>query len=154
MLNPESRPPTPDPRPPTPASHPMPLHLFIVHFPLALILVGAVADVIGSASGSERMRSWAGALLMIGSFTALLAFLTGAGATSIALSRPQPEFQLVATHSQWGGAAIWPIAGAGILRGLWRNRLQGIRGWVNLAAAVLSAFLVFMISATGVAISH
>jgi uncharacterized membrane protein len=132
----------------------MPLHLFIAHFPLALILVGAVADAIGVVSGIERIRSWAGALLMLGAFAALLAFLTGAGATSIALSRPRPEYQLVATHSQWGGAAIWPIVGAGLLRGLWRNRLQGIRGWVNLAAAILSAVLVFLISATGVAISH
>jgi uncharacterized membrane protein len=132
----------------------MPLHLFIVHFPLALVLVGAVADAIGAVSGAERVRSWAGALLMLGAFAAVVAFLTGAGATSVALSRPQPEYQLVATHSQWGGAAIWPIAAAGLLRGLWRNRLQGIRGWVNLAAAVLSAVLVYMISATGVAISH
>ncbi|CAN5806779.1 hypothetical protein BH23GEM8_BH23GEM8_03810 [soil metagenome] len=132
----------------------MPLHLFIVHFPLALILVAAVTDATGAASGSERLRSWAGAMLMLGSFAALLAFLTGAGATSIALSRPQPEYQLVAYHSQWGGAAIWPIVGAGLLRGLWRNRLQGLRGWVNLAAAVLSAVLVYLISATGLAISH
>jgi uncharacterized membrane protein len=132
----------------------MQLHLFVVHFPLALILVGAVADAIGAASGSERLRTWAGALLILGSFTALLAFLTGAGAASIALSRPQPEYQLVAYHSQWGGAAIWPIVGVGLLRGLWRNRLQGIRGWVNLAAAILSAVLIYMISATGVAISH
>jgi uncharacterized membrane protein len=132
----------------------MPLHVFVVHFPLALILVGAAGDLVGAGLQSDRIRTWAGSLLILGSAAALLAFLTGAGAESAALSMPQPDRSLIETHSQWGGAAIWPVVGAGVLRVMWRRQLQGPHGWATLAAGVLSAALVIGISASGVAISH
>jgi uncharacterized membrane protein len=132
----------------------MPLHIFLAHFPFALILVGAAADTIGTVLQKERIRVWAGSALMLGSFFAVLAFLTGQRAMSYVLSQPQPPYQLVADHSQWGGAGLWVLVGAGVLRGLWRRRLTGLHGWGLLALAILSAVLIVFISATGTAITH
>jgi uncharacterized membrane protein len=45
----------------------MPLHLFLAHFPVALLLAGAAADLGGAALRSARPRSFAGVLLTAGS---------------------------------------------------------------------------------------
>lgn len=132
----------------------MPLHIFIVHFPIALILLGAAGDLLGVAMRSEAVRIWAGSLLILGAVAAMFAFLTGAGAESAALSVPRPDRTLIDVHSQWGGAAIWPIVVAGGLRAMWRRRLDGPYGWANLAAAIVAAALVIGITASGLAISH
>jgi uncharacterized membrane protein len=132
----------------------LPLHVFIVHFPLALILLGAAGDLVGTAMSSKPLRTWAGTLLILGAFAALLAFFTGAGAASIAWGRPNPDYVLIEAHSQWAGAALWPIVAAGALRAVWRTRLTGSHGWLNLAAALLSAVLIIGISASGIAIAH
>ncbi len=132
----------------------MPLHLFIAHFPLALIVLGAAADLLGTVLRREGLRRWAGTLLIAGAAFALLALVSGARAMSVVLSQPDPPYQLVAQHSQWGGAAIWPLAGGGVLRAIWRGRLTGIHGWLLLALAIVSAVLIVFISISGVAISH
>lgn len=132
----------------------MSLHLFVAHFPLALILLGAAADLVGAVFSNGRVRSWAGTLLMIGAAAAVLSFLSGARAMGVALSQPGADYELIAVHSQWGGAAVWPLAGAGVLRAIWRTRTSGIHGWGLLAASMISAFLIIQISLTGAAISH
>lgn len=135
----------------------MSAHLFIVHFPVALLLSGAAADAIGVAAGRPSLRRHAGALLVLGALAALLAFLTGQGAMSSALLRGTPDaaaMQRLEVHSQWGAVGVWLLAGAGVLRALWRERLQGVRGWVCLAAALGSAALVTAISLSGTAIAH
>jgi uncharacterized membrane protein len=132
----------------------MPLHLFLVHFPVALIVVGAAADVVGAALQSREARRWAGVLLILGALFAVAAFLTGQSALA-ALGPFRPEsFARVETHTQWGGAGVWALAIAGGLRAAWRGRLEGVVGWVTLGLAVLSAVLVIAISTSGTAIAH
>jgi uncharacterized membrane protein len=132
----------------------MTLHLYFAHLPLVLIVIGAAADAAGALARNERLRAWAGSLLVLGAIAAMLALLTGAGAMSLVLSQPDPPYQRVAEHSQWAGAAIWPLAGAGVLRALWRRRLSGPHGWALLAAALISAAIVLYIGASGLAIAH
>ncbi|HEV2149974.1 MAG TPA: DUF2231 domain-containing protein, partial [Longimicrobiaceae bacterium] len=57
-----------------------PLHLLLAHFPVALIVTGAAADVLGALLRRDALRRWAGALLILGGVAALLAMLTGQGA--------------------------------------------------------------------------
>lgn len=132
----------------------MPAHLFLAHFPLALLVVGAAADAVGVAVGSMPVRRWAGVLLMLGAAAALLAFLTGSGALSDLLGRVPPGHPRIEAHTQWGGAGIWLLVGTGMLRAVWREHLSGPRGWVCLAAALVSALLVVAVSLSGTAISH
>ncbi len=88
----------------------VPAHLWLAHFPVALLLVGAAADAAGAALRDPRVRRFA--------------------------------------------AGAWALAAAGVLRALWRGRLDGARGWIALAAALGSAALVVAIAASGMAISH
>lgn len=131
----------------------MPIHLFIVHFPVALLVVGAAADLAGVGLRSEATRRWAGALLIAGAFAAALAFFTGQGAAAT-LGRDPETYLRLESHTQWAGPSIWVLIIAGGLRGVWRNRLRGTTGWATLGLALLSAFLVVAIAQSGSAISH
>ena len=132
----------------------MPIHLFLAHFPVALLVVGAAADVLGAATRSEPTRRAAGWLLILGSLAALLAFVSGDGALLRVLARMPPGDPRIEAHTQWGGAGVWVLAVAGVLRALWRDRLTGAHAWATLAAGIASAALVLAIAASGTAISH
>lgn len=133
----------------------MPAHLFLIHFPVALVVVGAMLDVIGALGGRPDARRWGGAFLIMGAAAALLAFWTGQAALDhLAGGAPLLGSPVVEAHTQWGGAGVWPLAGAGMLRAAWRSRLDGLHGWVNLAAAVVAALLVVAITLSGTAIRH
>jgi uncharacterized membrane protein len=136
------------------ANEPLSAHLFVVHFPIALLLVGALADALGVAAGRTTLRRHATGLLILGAAFALLAFFTGQGAIGPALVRISPGSTALETHAQWGAVGVWLLAGAGALRALWRERLEGMYGWICLALAIASAALVTIITVTGTAIAH
>lgn len=132
----------------------MPAHLYLAHFPVALVTLGAAADLAGAALRDERLRRFGGVLLIAGALAAFLTFLTGQNALAMALSRVHPGNPAIETHTQWGGAGVWVVVGAGMLRALWRDRLTGVYGWVTLAAGVAAAVVVTALAFTGTAISH
>lgn len=132
----------------------MPAHLFVVHFPVALLLVGAAADLAGALMRSDRVRAFAGVLLILGGVSAFVAFFTGGGALAAVLSRVTPGDPRLEAHQQWGAAGVWVLIASAALRAAWRRRLDGVQGWVLLAAALVSAVLVVFIALSGHAISH
>lgn len=133
----------------------MPIHLFIVHFPVALVLVGAAVDLVGVATASPPTRRWGGILVMLGAVAALLAFWTGQGALSALASEGAfAHLPAVESHAQMGAVGVWAVAVAGGLRALWRSRLVGFYGWINLALALLAALVAIGITLTGTAIRH
>jgi uncharacterized membrane protein len=131
----------------------MTAHHWLVHLPLALLLLGAAADLVGAATTSAPMRRWATPLLVAGAAAVLAAFLTGQGAMLMSQARHVADPRLE-THAQWGGSAVWPIAAAGALRLAWRNRLTGPSGWVLAGAAALSALLALLIVRSGLLLAH
>ena len=131
----------------------MPVHLFIVHFPVALVLAAAGTELAGVALGSAALRRGAGHLLIAGALAAFLSFFTGSGALSALLSTT-PLNPAADAHAQWGGAGVWGVCGAGVLRLLWRRRLDGVYGWANLAVVLAASALVTAITLSGMAIRH
>jgi uncharacterized membrane protein len=132
----------------------VPAHLFVAHTPLVLVVLGAVVDLVGAATGQDAWRRWATPLLIIGAAAAVVAFATGQGAAAHAFARPSPQFARIDVHAQLGGAAVWVLVIMGGLRAIWRNRLHGLHGWINLAASALAAALVIAITYSGLAIAH
>lgn len=135
----------------------MPAHLFVAHFPVALLVVGAAADVWGLVLQRPAVRRWAGVLLVLGGLAALLALVTGQGALDAALPRlgvVGEGADRVEVHTRWGGAGLWVLVGAAALRAVWRDRLEGPRGWLLAAVAVASAAVVVGITVSGTLISH
>lgn len=125
-----------------------------MHFPIALLSVGAVLDVMGAVSRNEQLRRGAGVLLILGAASALAAFFTGQGAIPQALPRLVPEDPRLEAHTQWAAGGLWITVVAGVLRILWRNRLSGPYGWATLLAGALSALLILFVGLSGSAISH
>ena len=132
----------------------MSLHLFVVHFPVALLVAGAAADLAGAALGSARMRAWGGAALVAGGAFALLAFLTGGGALQQAAARLGPVDPRVEAHQQLGAVSAWVLAGLAALRAAWMRDLRGARGWLAAAAALAMAALAVAVTLSGQAVSH
>lgn len=129
-------------------------HLFLAHFPVALVLAGAAADLFGAAAARPEARRLATVLLVAGGLGALLAFFTGGGALTAAASRLPPGDPRLDAHPQWGAVGAWALVGAALLRAAWRRSLDGPRGWLLLGVALASAALVVGIAATGHAIAH
>lgn len=132
----------------------IPAHLFIAHFPVALLLTGAAADLAGAVVNDGRIRGFASALLIMGGAFALLAFLTGGGALPAALARNPAGSPSLEAHQQLGAVGAWLLAGAAALRAAWARKLDGARGWIALGAAFGSAALVTVLAVTGATISH
>jgi uncharacterized membrane protein len=132
----------------------VPIHLYVAHAPLVLIVLGAVVDLLGVLTGKEQWRRWATPVLVIGAGAAVAAFATGQGAVAHAFARPSPRFAEIDVHAQLGGAAVWLLVVMGAVRVVWRRHTVGLYGWINLAAAVLAAMLVLFLTSTGLAIAH
>lgn len=132
----------------------MPAHLLLVHFPVALLTVGAAADLFGAATGREAARRFGGVLLVLGGAGAVAAVLTGQGALLAASGRVHPGSPAIDLHAQAGAALGWLLGGLAVLRAMLRDRLSGAAGWGLVAAAVASAGAAWWVAATGHAISH
>lgn len=132
----------------------MAVHLFIVHFPVSLLLFGALVDLAGLALNDRALRYRGGQLIIAGGVAAFLGFATGEGAKMIALNVPQIDIGRIATHEQWGSAGAWALLGVALLRTMWRNRLEGPLGWVNLALGLGGTALVIGITVTGTMVRH
>lgn len=129
-------------------------HLFVIHFPIAAAMLGAFADLVGAASGNPALRVRGGQLLMVAGFAALLAFLTGDGARLAALSTGEIDPSRLALHEQWGSVGAWVLVGAATARAVWRHRLDGALGWLNLAIAIISVAIALGVTITGTAVRH
>lgn len=129
-------------------------HLFIIHFPVSLVLVAAVLEAAGAGLRDRVLRDWAWRMLLAGALAAFLAFVTGEGAMLAALSTPGIDLVRMEAHSQWGSVGTWGLLGAALLRSLWRHRLEGAFGIVNLALPWAASALVVAITLSGTAVRH
>ncbi|MQA90647.1 MAG: hypothetical protein GEU90_10490 [Gemmatimonas sp.] len=139
---------------PEPDSTTMTTHLFIVHFPVSLILAGVIIDLVGAAVGDSSARGWAGRLLIAGGFFAFLAFGTGEGAKFAALASQELDAQLLTRHEEWGSIGAWALLILAFLRAIWRNRFDGAHGWLNAGIGVVGAALVVVITLSGTLVRH
>lgn len=132
----------------------MTAHLFLVHFPVALIVSGVLVDLAGAATSDENSRIWGGRLLIVGGFLAFITFATGEGAKFAALVSQELDPNLLAQHEQWGSVGAWGLVIMAFLRALWRNHMDGPRGWLNAGLGVAGAALVIMITISGTLVRH
>ena len=52
-------------------------HLFIIHFPIALIVAGAFLELVGVALSDSSYRVWGSRFIIAGGVAAFLGFLSG-----------------------------------------------------------------------------
>jgi len=83
-----------------------PFHPQIVHGPIALIVVGALFELVGLALDSEWWRKAAFAMLIVGVFGAWAAVISGEGAGAAAEKQGVPE-EPVDAHEDVAKLALW-----------------------------------------------
>jgi uncharacterized membrane protein len=129
-------------------------HLFIIHFPVSLAVVAAVLDLVGVSLNDHSLRDWSWRFLIVAAIAVFLAFATGEGARLAALSGGRVPVQRLDLHQQWGSVGIWAVIGVALLRTLWRNRLTGVFGWLNLLLLLAATGLLIAITLSGSLVRH
>lgn len=87
-------------------------HHFLVHFPVALLLVAGLADLIGVMLKRPNFTQMAFAMLMLGALGAIAAAVSGNGAEANLLSQEMIAIQVVdemIAHTNWGNIMVWVI---------------------------------------------
>jgi uncharacterized membrane protein len=129
-------------------------HLFIIHFPISLIVAGAFLELLGVAMSDNDFRIWGGRFLIAGGVAAFLGFLSGEGAKLNAMSSTEIGLPALESHQQWGSVGAWALLVVAILRSMWRTRFDGMMGWVNGGLTVVAVALVVAITITGTLVRH
>ena len=129
-------------------------HLFIVHFPVSLVVVATLLDLIGVGMNDRALREWGGRFLLATAVAVFLAFATADGAVLAALSSGAVDAARIERHQEWGSVGVWVIIGFALLRTLWRDRLSGLFGWINLALLLGATGLLIAITVSGTAVRH
>ncbi len=130
---------------------PDPLHPAVVHFPIVLILLGAVAAIVAAFWRGGHVPRFAALLLALGALGTWVAVETGeSGGGLLESGSPQLE-TLVDAHETWAKrtfavtlvAAVAAVASA--LAGRWPRIARG----VGIVAAVASAAAAYAVYETG-----
>lgn len=129
-------------------------HLFIIHFPVALIVAGAFLELVGVALSDSSYRVWGSRFIIAGGVAAFLGFLSGEGAKLNALSSSEIGAAALESHQQWGSVGAWALLVIAILRSMWRNRFDGAMAWVNGGLALVAVALVIGITISGTMVRH
>jgi uncharacterized membrane protein len=123
------------------------IHPMIVHFPIALLIVGFLFEVIGVVLNKEFYSKAAFILLLLGTAGAVAAYVTGnlagEGVTEMGSLK-----QALERHEDSAAATLWIIAGVAAVRIVMvvTKRFTGSLRWV---AVALYCVGVFFIARTG-----
>lgn len=111
------------------------VHPLLVHFPIALLVTAAVLDLVGCLlRRNRRLRDGATLLYVVGTLSALAAYLSGRSASQT-IWLPGMAHAVVADHWTWAWRVVWFF---GIVTALRLGLLRSTRR--EPAAAVVVAF--------------
>ncbi len=124
---------------------PNPLHPAVVHFPIALILVGSAGSLVAMIWSKGRIPLFAAALLVLGAMGAGGAYLAGEKASDQAGKFTGERERLLERHAEWGErtltvsiiAAVFSVAA--VVAGRWPKLGAGSRVAAFLVAAAAAA---------------
>jgi uncharacterized membrane protein len=132
---------------------PDPLHPAVVHFPIVLILLGAVVAVVAVFLRRWHLPMLAAIVLVGGAGGALVATWTGEEEAEMAGEISEPADALLEEHEEWGEwtrnvaivAALLAVGAAGV--GLTRH-LRVARG-IGVATALVAVVAAYSVGMTG-----
>lgn len=111
----------------------LPIHPMVVHFPIALLIVGFLVEL----AGRLLRRPWLGhaalLLLILGALGAVAAARTGEAAEETVLETPAIE-EVLEEHEEGGKQTMWLFLGLAALRSVlaWLKRDTAVVGWIFL----------------------
>ncbi len=119
------------------------LHPMVVHFPIALILVALLFDMVSLFTQRELFSKMALYLLLLGTLGLIAAFLTGDLAEE-SVEKTRALHRVLETHEEAGELAMWfmIVVAAARLAMVYFRRNQGVFQWAGLVAVLIGAILV------------
>ena len=125
------------------------LHPFFVHFPIALVTVAALFNVLGVFSNKSFFYKTGFALMLVATLTAIVVGLSGYAAEADL----EKNIQILAAvadnltqHATAGNLSIWLIVAVGLFQ-LWavlERKSWGLDGWVfPLISILLSVWIIY-----------
>ena len=117
------------------------LHLLVLHFPLTLILVTALADALWLWRRKPIFQQAGFFCLMLGAAAAVPTMITGFLLLGSLQLKP-PEADLGELHESLGIMTTMVAALAAVVRVAFRDRLTGARAWIYGLLIVASVVLV------------
>jgi len=122
------------------------LHAMLVHFPIALLLVGFLAEVIGLFQSKAFFRQAALYLLLLGTAGVIASFLSGnAAGSGIEEGSMGKALEL---HKQAAQFTLW-LAIAALSFRIGATLLKPDQPWIRAMAFILFAFSAIAVSRTG-----
>nr|WP_321358721.1 DUF2231 domain-containing protein [uncultured Draconibacterium sp.] len=121
-------------------------HALIIHFPIALLLVGFFSEIMGLISKKEMFKFAASLLLILGALGAIAAFVSGnmagEGIEEGPLKQPIQRHELAATVTLWLAivTAVFRVA---------TYYFKISRSWVKWAFIILFTALAGSVATTG-----
>jgi uncharacterized membrane protein len=122
---------------------PDPLHPALVHFPIALSLVGLLLDLVSRHPRARSLAAGGAVVMALAALGGIAATLTGQLAEEEAAA-PRAARALLERHEELGEAAMWALLAVAVARLVlaWRGAFKGALAWAYLAAALAVAALV------------
>ncbi len=131
------------------------LHPKIVHFPIALFIVYALLEIIGSFVKKDFFSKTAHLILFLGVIGAVAAVLTGNSAEDAAriLSKAGASIsmQSIENHSDFANFTLWYFAGILVLRTfvVIRKKFEGSIKYFFVILSIIGVFLVYQTGELG-----
>ncbi len=122
------------------------LHAMLVHFPIALIMVGFLSEIVSLFYRTDFFRQTALYLLILGTLGTIASYLAGKaagdGMDEGSLGRAMEQHQQAATYALW-----LTIATAVLYLGVFF--FQNKKSWVRVVSVLLFAMAIVAIGRTG-----
>ncbi|MGE5400943.1 MAG: DUF2231 domain-containing protein [Ignavibacteriales bacterium] len=119
------------------------LHPMIVHFPIALLIVGFLFDLISLFSRKELFSTVGLYLLILGTLGVIAAFFSGNFAGD-GISEAGSLKQALETHEGAAEIALWLMIAAAVLRiaFVWMKRYSGVYKYVAIGIFLLGVLAI------------
>ncbi len=114
----------------------VPLHPLIVHFPVVLVMISLLFDLVGRATDGPWWRKASLALLVIAVVTGVAGILTGELAADHAEKIQRIAEDAVDSHGDLAKLSIW-LAGGALVARLAEVGMGAMRGLVSVIALLL-----------------
>jgi len=126
----------------------IPLHPQIVHYPIALITVSFLVDLVGVITGSKKWTQFGGILLSLAVASALIALLTGQSSQQSLKPMSDVLYHAVEEHEGMATKVFFFFLIIGILRG-WLQLKGVFSTWKQWTYVVLAGAGVIFILRVG-----
>lgn len=109
------------------------IHPMIVHFPIALLIIGFLSDVVGTVWKKEFFSKAGFYLLILGTLGVLAAYFTG-NLAGDGLTEAGPLKQALELHEEAAELSLWLMAATAVLRIAFvlTKKYKGVLQWAGL----------------------